>query len=330
MNRIKGFEQEIYGVNDGNFDDIAITLFQFQAEHNPVYRLYLNHLGVGIQDVKSIDQIPFLPISFFRNNIIKTGDWTAEAIFLSSGTTSTTQSENYIRSLNAYRENTARCFETFFDSLEHYHFMVFVPYRENHHNSSLLTMLNYFVERSGSDFSGFYYDDVSLLMVNLEKARRDGRTVIVWGVSFALLELADQVQVDLSGCIVMETGGMKGRRPEITRQELHSVLREKLNNPDILSEYGMTELISQAYLNGPDRKFGFPAWARVRIREITDPLNHGLLGQVGGVNIIDLANWNTISFIETQDLGKIFDYNAFEIVGRMDNSDQRGCNLLIS
>lgn len=299
-----------------------------QAVQNPVYRSYLNHLGISPGDIDTLEQIPFLPISFFRSQAVKTGDWEAQTVFLSSGTTSATTSRHFVRDLDFYRCHAVRCFEYFFGPLTDYHLVVLVPDIASPEKSSLLTMLHHLVRGTRSGISGFYYGREAEVVSKLKQVREDGRKILIWGVTYALLDFSERFRPDLGGCIVLETGGMKGRRAEITREEVHQLIRTTCNNPVILSEYGMTELLSQAYLT-EGGGFRFPPWARVRIRELTDPFNHGLTGQAGGVNVIDLANFDSVSFIETQDLGKAIDFQVFEISGRIDNSDLRGCNLLI-
>jgi len=196
--------------------------------------------------------------------------------------------------------------------------------------SSLIAMMDHFIRQSGSTYSSYYLYQVDKLLQDIEALRsKDSRKIILWGVSFALLDLAEQhAGIDLSHCLVFETGGMKGRRKEITRAELHTILREKLNVTGIFSEYGMTELLSQAYTRG-QFLFTCPPWIKIIGRDITDPLSKGLLRETAGINVIDLANYQTISFIETEDLGKVYEDGTFEVLGRMDNSDVRGCNLMI-
>jgi hypothetical protein len=189
-------------------------------------------------------------------------------------------------------------------------------------------MVDHFIRLSDSSFSGFYLHDVEKMLADIEKLRSANRKIVLFGVTFALLELAEHHKADFSDCIVIETGGMKGRRKEITRPELHSILKKALNLPAVYSEYGMTELLSQAYTTGNDRFF-CPPWLKILGRDMTDPFQKGLLNETAGINVIDLANWHSIAFIETEDLGKVYSDGSFEVLGRMDNSDVRGCNLLI-
>jgi len=206
--------------------------------------------------------------------------------------------------------------------------MALLPSYLEREGSSLIAMMDYFIRESASPFSNFYLNNTDQLLGDLECLRTDNRKTILWGVSFALLDLIEKYELDLSHCLVFETGGMKGRRKEIIRAELHATLMERLNVTKIYSEYGMTELFSQAYTSG-GQQFSCPPWMKVVARDVTDPFTLGLLGETSGINVIDLANWHTISFIETEDLGKVYADGSFEILGRLDNSDVRGCNLMM-
>jgi len=327
VDTFKSFESQLYNINDLIFEDIALNLFRFQAGNNPIYRNYIQSLGIDIYSVNSLDRIPYLPISLFKRHTIQTGTWTAETVFMSSGTTETVQSQHLIKDLQFYLTHSKRCFEFFFGDLKDFHFLALLPSYLERTNSSLVTMLNYFIQESQSTHSGFYRDDYDRLLKTIAKLKKDKRKTILWGVSFALLDLAEKYHPDLSHCLVFETGGMKGKRKEITRSELHQLLKEGLHVREIFSEYGMTELLSQAYSKGNERFF-CPPYMKIQVREITDPFNIGI-DAVGGLNVVDLANFNTISFIETEDLGKRMPDGIFEVVGRMDNSEVRGCNLLL-
>lgn len=328
METFESFKPDLYSLNDSGFDDIAFQIFHFQAENNPVYRDYIQHLGVDVAAVRTIDEIPFLPISFFKTNEIKTGAWTAEAIFSSSGTTGSRTSSHAVRSLNFYLGHSVRCFEYFFGDITQYHFLALLPSYLERRDSSLVVMIQYFMQKSRSNSSGFYLQNTDQLLKDLQNLKKDGKKTVLWGVTFALLDLAERYYPDLSHCLVFETGGMKGRRPEITRQELHSRLNQGFNTRRIFSEYGMTELLSQAYTKG-ESAFFCPPWMKVLARDLTDPMEKGLLNESGGINVIDLANLDSMAFIETEDIGKVSTDGSFEILGRMDNSDVRGCNLMV-
>lgn len=328
MDTLKSFETKLYSVNESSFEDIALELFHFQAVYNPVYRDFLRNLSVDIKSVKQLSQIPFLPIRFFKSHDIKAGDWIPEVTFTSSGTTSSTTSRHPVRHLSFYLSHSQRCFEYFFGSLAGYHLLALLPSYLERQGSSLIAMIDHFIKVSGSTYSAFYLHNVDQLVDRLERLRQDEKRTLLWGVSFALLDLAEHHSMDLSHCLVFETGGMKGKRKEIIRHELHKVLSDSFHLKDVFSEYGMTELLSQAYTKGGTRFF-CPPWMRVLARDLTDPLETGLLNESGGINVIDLANWHSAAFIETEDLGRVFDDGTFEVLGRADNSDVRGCSLLV-
>lgn len=328
MEIFKSFDADLSSVNDGNFSDIAVQLFRFQAEHNPVYKQYIKLLGVQVAAVTTPQAIPFLPISFFKNHDIKTGSWLAEAVFTSSGTTGQQASHHHVRHLQFYLEHSLRCFQYFFGDVADYHFLALLPSYLERRDSSLVAMIQFFMQKTRSNISGFYINNIAELMKQLQEVRADVKKTVLWGVSFALLDLAERYKPDLSHCLVFETGGMKGRRREMIRQELHALLKDGLNTRQIFSEYGMTELFSQAYTRG-ENAFYCPPWMKVVARDISDPLEKGLLNEAGGINVIDLANFDSIAFIETEDIGKVFNDGSFEILGRLDNSDVRGCNLMV-
>ncbi|HRE68708.1 MAG TPA: acyl transferase [Cyclobacteriaceae bacterium] len=317
----------MYAVNDSNFEDIAIRLFHFQAEHAPVYKHFLQNLNVNPSKINRLDGIPFFPISFFKTQKIQTGLWTPETEFTSSGTTGMQTSRHLVADLNFYLRHAEKTFERFYGSLQHYHILALLPAYLERTGSSLTAMMDHFIRQSKSVHSGFYLYNHKQLIEKIEALKSGTRKILLWGVSFALLDLAELVELDLSRAIVMETGGMKGRRLELTRQELHTFLSQRFNTPVIHSEYGMTELMSQAYSAGRGY-YKLPPWMKVVIREINDPFSY-LLNRAGGINVVDLANFHSCAFIETQDLGKTTETGEFEILGRMDNSDVRGCNLLV-
>lgn len=328
METFKSFDSELYRINDETFPRIAFDIFRFQAQHNPVYQSFLGHLRIDPDKITALEEIPFLPISFFKSYTVKTGSWEATTTFTSSGTTGVNTSRHAVRDTSFYLKHSQQCFEQFFGPLDQYHILALLPSYLERQGSSLIAMIDHFIQESRSPFSGFYLYETDKLLNDIQACKNDGRKTILWGVSFALLDLADQYEIDLEHCLIFETGGMKGRRKEITRQELHQYLRARLNAKNIYSEYGMTELLSQAYTLG-STTFFCPPSMKIIGREITDPMRKGLQNETCGINVIDLANWNTISFIETEDLGRISPDGSFEVLGRMDNSDVRGCNLLI-
>lgn len=327
MDTFKSFESLLYTINDQSFEEIALSLFRFQANNNPIYKQFIHHLNLDIENVKSINSVPFLPISFFKNHPIKTGKWDIETTFVSSGTSGGSNSQHHIKDLEFYLSHAERCFNTFFGQISDYHFLAFLPSYHERKDSSLIAMMNRFIQKSNSPFSGFYLNDIDQLLMDLQKLKNDSRKTILWGVSFALLDLAEKHHPDLSHCMLFETGGMKGRRKEITKEELHNALKAGFNVDTIYSEYGMTELLSQAY--SWSTEFVCPPWMKVMNRELSDPMQKGAFGETGGLNVIDLANWHSVAFIETEDLAKVYDNGNFEILGRIDNSDIRGCNLMV-
>lgn len=330
MTNDKSLIPEIYQVNDRNFDSIALEIFRQQAQFNPVYSSYLKYLHKDFRSVQFIEEIPFMPISFFKIHEIKTHAWTSETFFTSSTTTGTVPSKHCVYDTGFYHENARRCFEHFFGPLSGYHFFALLPsYLERQH-SSLVSMMDYFIRMSGSGYSGFYLYDYEKLLKDIKQARKlqPEKKPVVWGVSFALLELAEQYSPYLGDCLVFETGGMKGRRKEIIRAELHGKLQQAFGVEKVYSEYGMTELLSQAYTKGGST-FYCPPWMRILIRDVADPFMPQKLNKSGAIKVIDLANWRTQAFIETEDSGKLLNNGVFEVLGRLDNTDIRGCNLML-
>lgn len=327
MDTYKSFESELYKVNNSTFNEFALELFRYQAVNNPLYKQYLQVLGHDYHDVTSIYQIPFLPITFFKSHTVKTGRWQEEKIFTSSGTTGN-QSQHLVQSLEFYLRNAERSFNHFFGDLSQYHFLALLPSYLEREGSSLIDMVEYFIKKTNSPYSGFYLHNHDDLIAKLEALRSSDRKVILLGVTFALLNLAEKAELDLSHCLVMETGGMKGRRKELTRAEVHEVLTSRFNVGEVYSEYGMTEMLSQAYSMGSGL-FQTPPWVKVVFRDPEDPFEHAETRKNGAVNVIDLANLHTCAFIETQDQGKMDENGYFEVIGRIDNSDIRGCNLLV-
>lgn len=328
MQEIKDFSRLLPQVNESNFEEIALQLFNLQYKNNLLYQTYADYLGRNASNVKSLVDVPYIPISFFKSHTVKTGRWVAETEFSSSGTTGAITSRHAVPDIDFYLRHSVACFEYFFGSVHDYHFLALLPSYLERSGSSLVAMMDYFIKQDKTGHSGFYLKNEEELLAQIAKLRSSQKKTILWGVSFALMDLAERRDVNLSHCLIMETGGMKGRRREVTREELHSFLCEGLKVDHICSEYGMTELMSQAY----SRQAGYfqcPPWMKVILRDINDPLDRAPEGKAGAINIIDLANLYSCSFIETEDLGRLSE-RGFEVLGRMDNSDIRGCNLMIA
>ena len=311
--------------SDQQFVDYALQIFEFQYDNNPVYQEFVNHLKVNPSEIKQIADIPFLPISFFKTHEVKSTAIEAAVVFESSGTTGQLRSRHFVPDTGLYELSFLKGFEHFYGPIDDYIIMGLLPsYHENEH-SSLIYMVDHLINWSAHPASGFFLNDQERLIKTVNRYRKEKKILII-GVSYALLDLAEKFQPDLSDCIVMETGGMKGRRKELTKNELHNKLKEGLSLSSVHSEYGMTELLSQAYSKA-DGLFNCPPWMRVIIREQSDPLNL-ISKRSGGINVIDLANIYSCSFIATEDLGKSME-QQFEVLGRFDTADIRGCNLLI-
>lgn len=328
MESLNGLQRRVLDLDETDFQQVALEVFHRQAVENKVYREYLGCLGADPNEIDQLEAIPFLPIELFKTKKIVCGSWRAETVFTSSGTGNKDVSKHYVKDLSFYEEVSLRIFEHYYDSPEHYHILALLPSYLERSGSSLVHMINHFIQQSNSVYSGFYLHDHQQLIERLQtlNSQKD-RKVMLWGVSFALLDLAEKGPLDLSEAVVIETGGMKGRREEIIRPALHQTLLKSFGGSEIQSEYGMAELTSQAYTVGG--RFQAPNWMKVFIRDINDPFDFMPPGSVGGVNVIDLSNLHSCAFIETQDLGEVDQYGRFQILGRMDNSDARGCNLLV-
>lgn len=314
--------------NPASFEKQALQVFRMQSIHTQIYKLYLKEIGCKPHDVTSIDQIPFLPITFFKTHSVLMKGCIPEKVFYSSGTTQAIRSKHEIVSLKLYEESFIKSFTHFFGNPKDYVILALLPSYLEQGNSSLVYMVEKLIEKSGKEASGFYLNDNATLVETLIKLDNSGTKTLLIGVSYALLDLIDSHQFSLKNTLVMETGGMKGRRKEMIKQDLHEKLKDGFGVNKIYSEYGMTELLSQAYSLG-GQKFTAPSWMQIKIREVEDPFHFLPYGKTGGVNIIDLANYYSCSFIETQDLGKVYEDGSFEILGRFDHSDIRGCNLMI-
>lgn len=314
--------------SEEDFKSKTLEVFRYQAINNPIYKSFVNNLKIDIDSITEIEKIPFLPIKFFKQFDIITGNHPIERTFTSSGTTGMATSRHLVTDLALYHYSLEKCFEQFYGPLTDYTIFALLPSYLERTGSSLIDMVEYWIEKSGRPENGFYLYNHQDLYDNLIAHEKTGKKAILIGVSFALLDFVENYKMELKNTIVMETGGMKGRKKEITREELHHILKNGFGTEEIHSEYGMTELLSQGYSRG-DLTFKTPNWMRIMIRETEDPFRYVGIGKTGGVNVIDLANVNSCSFIATDDLGKKVSENQFEILGRFDHSDVRGCNLLV-
>jgi phenylacetate-coenzyme A ligase PaaK-like adenylate-forming protein len=321
--------QDIFSISSQKqFDKIALKIFRFQYENNVVYRQFCDLLKTNPLQVKAIEQIPFLPIAFFKSHkVVSTEDFSQE-IFTSSGTTGMINSKHYVSDIAIYEASYQKGFAQFYGNIEDYVILALLPSYLEREGSSLIYMVNDLINKSNNHESGFYLNDLQTLSQKLIQLDQSGQNVILIGVTYALLDLVEQFSFELKNTIVMETGGMKGKRKELIREELHQILCDGFGVKSIHSEYGMTELLSQAYSLG-NGIFVFLFWMQVYIRDTEDALCYLSEGKTGGINVIDLANINSCSFIATQDLGKKQPNNSFEVLGRFDNSAIRGCNLMV-
>ncbi len=311
------------------FIDVALSIFEYQFEHNKVYRSFCDLLYKHPSDITDTKDIPFLPIQFFKSHTIVSQQSTSELVFSSSGTTGNNTSKHIVIDPSIYEKSYRGAFYNFYGNIEQYTILALLPSYLERQGSSLIYMVNDLIKRSKKTASGFYLDNLDELARVLKNLDAKGEKVLLIGVSFALLDLVERYSFKLKNAIVMETGGMKGRRKELIRADLHTILCNGFGVSAIHSEYGMTELLSQAYSKG-EGIFKCPPWMKVHTRDTEDPLQTLPHAKTGGVNVIDLANINSCSFIATQDLGKTFENETFEILGRYDHSDIRGCNLLLS
>ena len=309
------------------FNQKAIELFQFQYRENSLYRLYADQFRVSPGHVHHILQIPFLPVSFFKTWKLATGNYRAEIVFESSGTTGQARARHYVRDIGLYRESFVKGFEYFYGDPHKYCILGLLPAYLEREGSSLIYMVDELIRLSGHPQSGFYLFEFERLKSVLEELEKDKQRTLLIGVSFALLDFAEQFDMQLDNTLVMETGGMKGRRQELTRMELHSILKKKLGLSVVHSEYGMTELLSQAYSKDEGIYKPVP-WMKMLVRAEDDPLHLTESGE-GLLNIVDLANRDSIGFLATDDIVKLYPDGSFEVLGRMDNSDIRGCSLLV-
>ncbi|HVV54281.1 MAG TPA: hypothetical protein VHC47_03085 [Mucilaginibacter sp.] len=323
-------KEQVFAIRtEQQFIETALRVFRYQAENCAVYREFIDYLQIDTYTIETVAQIPFLPISFFKTHEVLSSAQKAQVTFSSSGTTGMISSSHLVTDVSWYEESFRRAFQIFYGDIGNYCILALLPSYLERDGSSLVYMAKDLVRRSGNPGSGFYLYNHDDLYRQLLKQQQEQKPTLLLGVTFALLDFAEKYHLDFPELIIMETGGMKGRRKEMIREELHEVLCKAFGVRTIHSEYGMTELLSQAYSKG-NGIFNCPPWMRIMTRDANDPMT-GLTGsQTGGINVIDLANINSCSFIATQDLGKVYADGSFEILGRFDNSDIRGCNLLIA
>ena len=356
MQQAQILKQKVLKLKAQDFDDLALEIFRFQAQHNLVYQKYLQYLNIQIDSIKKIEQIPFLPIEFFKTQTVVSGENVIKTTFESSGTTGQNTSRHHVADPDFYLEIAEQIFEKTYGKLDNFQILALLPSYLERTNSSLVYMVEHFIKKSKNPNSGFFLNDYENLARVLEEGKRetgDGKQeesipnslipnphqplkpkTLLIGVTFGLLDFAES-NSDLSflknrkDLIVMETGGMKGRRKELLREEVHEILTKDFHVENIHSEYGMTELLSQGYSSG-EGIFDLPVSMKILFRDVNDPFSYVQNARSGGINVIDLANIDSCCFIETKDLGAVVSDSKFKILGRFDNSDIRGCNLMIS
>ena len=314
--------------NQSDFKTCALQVFRHQFKNNTVYRSFCDLLYIHSSDVKEVEEIPFLPIQFFKSHAVLSSTQAVKETFTSSGTTGSSVSKHMVTDLSWYTKSYTKGFEYFYGPIEEYTVLGLLPNYLERDGSSLIYMVDDFIKKSNKPASGFYLNNLTELSKTLIALDKKGEKVLLIGVTFALLDLIERQQFKLQNTIIMETGGMKGRRKEIIRNELHEILCAGFGVSKIYSEYGMTELLSQGYSSG-DGVFDCPPWMKILARDTEDALTMVGTNKTGGLNVIDLANYNSCSFIATQDLGKVDNNGSFEVLGRFDHSDIRGCNLMV-
>lgn len=325
---MKNIEKIFQIKSEKQFNSLALEIFKFQYRNNHIYRSFVEKLNINVDLIVDYHDIPFMPIEFFKSFDIVCDTKLPDLCFLSSGTTGQIPSKHFIVNPNIYIESFRKSFALFYGDITNYCVMGLLPSYLERGSSSLVFMVNDMIQQSGHSQSGFYLNNLEELAAKLQKLDSSGQKIVLIGVTYALLDLIENFSLDLKNTIIVETGGMKGRRKEMIRQELHKVLERGFSVSSIHSEYGMTELLSQAWSKG-DGVFVCPPWMKILIRQTNDPLSFAKNGKTGGINVIDLANINSCSFIATQDLGRSFEDESFTVAGRFDNSDVRGCNLMI-
>lgn len=329
MLQAEDIEKQLFQIHsEAQFEALALKIFRFQYRNNPLYHRFVESLSVSPAHINHVNQVPFLPIEFFKSHLVQTGSFHPEAVFSSSGTTGMVTSKHYVKDLMIYQESMLAGFKRFFGKPSDYVILALLPSYLEREGSSLVYMSEKLIKMSKDNRSGFYLHDYQKLSQLLSQLKKQNQKTLLIGVTYALLDLAEQYPIHFPELILMETGGMKGKRKELVREALHEQLKQAFGVPQVYSEYGMTELLSQAYSKG-DGIFSTPPWMKIFIRDVNDPLSLVAHGKSGGINVVDLANLYSCSFIATQDLGKKISSDEFEILGRFDNSDVRGCNLLV-
>ncbi len=325
---IKDYKSRLFALQEADFEAFALEAFAFQAQNNPIYAQYLKHIICDPQKIKSVYKISFLPIDFFKSFEVRSSCAPVQTVFESSGTTGQIRSRHFVSDLRFYQNLSKQIFENFYGKLENYEILALLPSYAERQTSSLVFMIEYFMRFAGSQ-SGFYLYDQEKLFEKLVLLQKENKKILLIGVTFALLDFAERYKIDLENAVIMETGGMKGRRKELLREEVHDILQKSFGLPNIHSEYGMTELLSQGYARS-NGWFEMPNWARVLLREPSDPFSLNQKIRNGGINVIDLANIETCCFIETQDIGRLnADASQFQVLGRFDQAEIRGCNLML-
>ena len=326
---MNSISKNIFSVNDEKaFRAQALATFKFQVVNCQVYKEYIYHLKIDVNQVLDIEQIPFLPIGFFKTHSVLSSQEPIEITFSSSGTTGMVQSSHHVTDVSLYEQSYLQAFEQFYGKVSDYCFLALLPSYQQRSGSSLIYMVNDLIEKSTHPQSGYFLYNHDDLLHTLTDLKKKNQPTVLIGVTYALLDFIENFDLHFPELIVMETGGMKGKRKEMVREELHEQLTKGFGVPAIHSEYGMTELLSQAYSLG-EGVFQCPGWMKILVRDTNDPLTLIAQGKTGGINVIDLANVNSCAFIATQDLGKINSDGNFEVLGRFDNADIRGCNLLV-
>jgi len=320
---------QIFSIRDeADFQEVALGIFRQQAEHCAVYKAYISHLRIKPTEVRHYEAIPFLPISFFKSHKVIASTAEAPIIFSSSGTTGQVSSKHFVTDLSLYEQSYNKAFAQFYGEPDDTCILALLPSYLEREGSSLIYMVDDLLKQSKHPKSGYFLHDLVALKDTLEELKQTKQRTILIGVTYALLTFVETFQLDFPELIVMETGGMKGKRKEMIREELHQILTAGFGVAQIHSEYGMTELLSQAYSDGQGL-FRCPPWMKILLRDTADPLSLVQGKKSGGINVIDLANINSCAFIATQDLGKLWPDGSFEVLGRFDNADIRGCNLLV-
>ncbi|CAN5257606.1 acyltransferase [soil metagenome] len=321
-------QEKLFSVNESNFESFALEIFRFQFQNNPVYCAYAKGIGKTPEKVLQLNDIPFLPVELFKTHKIYSSEKEPEIVFTSSGTTGQITSRHEVADSELYRMSFRKTFQKFYGDISEWTILALLPSYLEREGSSLVFMADELIRESKNTDSGFYLHNYKELAEKIKALNASGKKILLLGVTYALLDLAEKFPQNIPNCVIMETGGMKGKRKEMIREELHSILKNAFGVNEIHSEYGMTELLSQAYSKG-NGIYHCPPWMKIKIREMNDPLSFAATGKTGGVNIIDFANLYSCSFISTSDLGKLHEDESFEILGRFDDADIRGCNLMV-